>query len=423
MRATLVCNAGDMDTANERYLNYFHHGGHHQVEGWLNEGALSGLALVALCQELAQTRGAIVEIGVHHGRLFIAMALVRHAGEQAVAYDVFEDQWLNVDNSGLGSQAALLANIDKHIGSMDEVVVVKKDSLTLSAQDILRDTGGQNVRLFSVDGGHTCAHALNDLHLAGEVLAPGGVVIVDDFFHPDWPGVTEASLLYLNGGDCPLAPFGYGNNKLYLTRKEDVEGFTGFRERLARLYATHKATEIAGFPCVSMPLPGPTQALSDYTHITAPAGQPIHFGKDGDSRFFVGKGWSQVEPGGCWTDGFSAELMMCVDRPPGADVLLEVWGKAFLTEDHPSQTVAVLANGRRIAQLRYNLDDGAITTLRAVVIPDEVVSQNDMLCVEFQFHHACSPQSLGVSRDSRTLGLLVKAVRVQPHHAKEKRSA
>ncbi|MGV9938169.1 class I SAM-dependent methyltransferase [Streptomyces sp. NPDC003401] len=43
-----------------------------------------------------------------------------------------------------------------------------------------------------VDGDHSAAGVAADLEWAERIVAPGGVVVLDDFGHPKWPGIKEA---------------------------------------------------------------------------------------------------------------------------------------------------------------------------------------------------------------------------------------
>ena len=43
-----------------------------------------------------------------------------------------------------------------------------------------------------VDGDHSAAGVAQDLEWAEEIVAPGGIVVLDDFGHPKWPGIKEA---------------------------------------------------------------------------------------------------------------------------------------------------------------------------------------------------------------------------------------
>ncbi|MFF8970536.1 class I SAM-dependent methyltransferase [Streptomyces sp. NPDC014995] len=43
-----------------------------------------------------------------------------------------------------------------------------------------------------VDGDHSAAGVAADLEWAERIVAPGGIVVLDDFGHPKWPGIEEA---------------------------------------------------------------------------------------------------------------------------------------------------------------------------------------------------------------------------------------
>jgi hypothetical protein len=73
----------------------------------------------------------------------------------------------------------------------NEPLIVKRNSLEVTADHLLEWAGG-SCRLFSVDGGHSMEVALHDLRLAHSVKVEGGVVMVDDYFDPKFPGVSEA---------------------------------------------------------------------------------------------------------------------------------------------------------------------------------------------------------------------------------------
>ncbi len=56
---------------------------------------------------------------------------------------------------------------------------------------------GTRLRFAHVDGGHNHEVALNDLRLVAAHIDPGGVVVVDDYGHPRWPGVATAVEAFL----------------------------------------------------------------------------------------------------------------------------------------------------------------------------------------------------------------------------------
>jgi len=189
--------------------------GHLNVDGRLGVGALGLTIAISQRHVTRGVRGAVGQIGIHHGRYFIVLALSRQAGENAVAIDIFEDQHLNADWSGQGDREAFCSNLLRHDVDMSEVVIHKADSLTMSSWELLALSKGQNYRMFSVDGGHQVANVLHDLELVAGALSPGGVIVLDDFYNPEWPGVNEG-LFKLLARSRSLAPFCYGDNKLFL---------------------------------------------------------------------------------------------------------------------------------------------------------------------------------------------------------------
>jgi hypothetical protein len=84
---------------------------------------------------------------------------------------------------------------------------------------VLLEKAGGPIRLFSVDGGHTEEIVYSDMRLAEETLADGGIVIADDVFNQQWPGVAVGTLKYLDDG-AKLVPFAIGFNKTLFTQPE-----------------------------------------------------------------------------------------------------------------------------------------------------------------------------------------------------------
>ncbi len=206
--------AKSREDARRRYLS----SGLRRVDGWLRPEAailISGLA------DIQKVSGAVGEIGVHHGKLFLLLELCRSEGERAVAVDLFDMQDQNVDGSGHGDIKQFRRNLARFAARPDEVVVHSSDSTKLDAEGLL-DLSGGPFRLFSVDGGHTAEITLSDMQLAASTLAPAGLLILDDYFNVEWPGVSEGVNRYLlNGG--ALLPIGSGHGKTFFTTEDSAE--------------------------------------------------------------------------------------------------------------------------------------------------------------------------------------------------------
>lgn len=195
------------------HLSQYVRSGHKTVQGWLKPESARLIAELGRLQHEQGIRGASVEIGVHHGRLFILLHL---AGSQQkdMAIDIFDDQHLNPENSGHADREMFLANITKHGGDPGRVELLQKSSLEVSAKDITDRVGP--AALFSVDGGHTQECAFHDLMLADNALQDDGVVILDDYFNPAWPEVSLGANQYFLDSRSRLRPFAVAREKLYL---------------------------------------------------------------------------------------------------------------------------------------------------------------------------------------------------------------
>lgn len=194
--------------------------GHRFVAGWLVPGALQTLAVLDSAQRSKNVSGAVAEIGVHHGKLFIGLKLLQREDEYSVAIDVFGDQELNTDLSGKGNLSTFRRNV-RRWSSLDAIVIHQGDSAKLRA-DELRELARGDIRLFSVDGSHTDSIVLSDMNLAEATVAPGGIVIADDVFNEEWPGVSTGTLRYLNEGGR-LVPFAICFNKVFFTSPGQAE--------------------------------------------------------------------------------------------------------------------------------------------------------------------------------------------------------
>lgn len=325
--------------------------GQHQIQGWVQHNALMlALALHRIQREAGET-GAVAEIGVHHGRLFIALALLRNAEEGAIAVDVFERQDLNPDNSGRGDRAIFEANLVRW-GAAARTAILGRDSLTLAAEEIRGLAGPAGVRLFSVDGAHTLRHASNDLRLAEACLAPGGVVLLDDLFHPHWPEVTEAALLHLRDPASRLAPLAICGAKLFLVRREDHAGWLARLEDRVRRYAEGwHPVRFAGQDCRAIRFAHddglfeqvglPTQAQ----RLGAPA--VLDLQGVGPAREMLGQGWGTQQRWGRWTEGPEAVCRIALTDGLVPRRLLLVLGAPELGEGQ-ALTLGVSAGGQAL---------------------------------------------------------------------------
>jgi hypothetical protein len=204
------------------------------VQGWLDPHSARIIAMLGEYQTTERVSGAVGEIGVHHGKLFILLDLLKTNDEVSFAVDLFDEQELNVDQSGFGDLARLRANLEAHSDGMNRVAILKGDSTQLSADAILARC--DRARLFSVDGGHTAACTLNDIRLAEASTIDDAIVIVDDYFNPSWPDVSVGVAQYALQPASTLRPFAISPNKLYLARSHCHRHYRAALGQHARRY-------------------------------------------------------------------------------------------------------------------------------------------------------------------------------------------
>lgn len=183
------------------------------VQGYMT--ALDARLIAALLKYQAENniQGHLCEIGVHHGRLFLMLALARRQGERALAIDLFEDDAINANTRHAGRNGALLANARRLGIELSEEETFKTSSLDVKPSDILARTTGRT-RFFSVDGCHLYREVENDLRLAESTLTPDGIIAVDDFFNPNWADVSFATYDFLRATG-KFVPFAI-TSKLFL---------------------------------------------------------------------------------------------------------------------------------------------------------------------------------------------------------------
>jgi hypothetical protein len=191
--------------AVERYINR----DIDTVNGWFTRTDARLLALVGGCQQANAIRGDICEIGVYQGRCLVLLSLLLRSDETAFGVDLFSQD--------IGDAEITRANLARFCNGTRSQLITK-NSLDLEAADLqLNKPNATGIRLFCIDGGHTREIAARDYCFAETVLAQGGVVVVDDYFNRNWPGVAEGIHRVFWAGETRLKPFAIGQSKVLFT--------------------------------------------------------------------------------------------------------------------------------------------------------------------------------------------------------------
>ncbi len=204
-----------------KYLENFEN-----IEGWFDMNMLKILQHIDKYQKEKGITGSIVEIGVHHGKSFIPLYLLKKKDEFALAIDCFENQKFNYDSSGKGDCSIFMKNIKKYNinNNFEKLKIIKGDSTKLKPKAILKKIENQRIRIFSIDGCHESKATLKDLNNAKKTLTKGGIIMIDDYFNNCWPGVSEGVNKFLQKQDR-IKPFFIGFNKILLSDKRYVKKY------------------------------------------------------------------------------------------------------------------------------------------------------------------------------------------------------
>jgi hypothetical protein len=248
-----------VNATREQRLEHFNSAVYGRVEGWLGDRMWQIINLIGTILDTNGVRGNIAEFGVHHGLFLFLLNTLRNDGEECFAIDVFDNQHLNVDRSGSGSLAVFRSHLETLMSSQRRFFrIVQRDTMSFSTVEVVDLFGKTGIKCFSIDAGHTIQHACNDLHLAQEVLVPGGVIALDDYMSVHWPGVTEGFYRFMYSGNRRLRPFLYFQNKLFLTTvAEHSLWLQQFRTAIEASFTDEvssgrwKAVEIAECDCLS----------------------------------------------------------------------------------------------------------------------------------------------------------------------------
>jgi len=192
------------------------------ADGWLMEDAADLTTFLLNAQVAAEIGGPCVEFGVYHGKyLLLLHHSERKRGGWVGGYDIFEEchpeyTWRKAEEL---------------FGTRDGVALWRQNTSLLGSEDVLAMLGEPS-RFVSVDGDHSAEGAFHDLTLAAGVLHEKGVVALDDIYNPMAIGVSEGSFRFLIAEDCPLLPFAYCGNKLFLCRKEQYQTYFELAESI-----------------------------------------------------------------------------------------------------------------------------------------------------------------------------------------------
>ncbi len=129
-----------------------------------------------------------------------------------------------------------------------------------------------------------------------------------------------------------------------------------------------------------------------------PLAESIEFGVGGGEQPILAGGWAEQEPGGRWTEGPEARVVLRTTEPAS---IVE-----WTAEAVAPLRVEVAANGTRLGTIDYNQP---ITPAR---LPLAASARSTDLLLSWRIREPLSPRQLGRSDDDRMLGLFFDSLRL-----------
>ncbi|ATQ70843.1 hypothetical protein CQW49_23060 (plasmid) [Methylosinus trichosporium OB3b] len=379
-------------------------GGHRDVEGWLEPSILTAITGFIAFQRAAGLPATFAEIGVHHGRFYLGLALAMGASSRGVAIDVFEAQHLNPDGSGKGNRQAFVSNMARLNVAADRQTIIAHDSRLVSPQQVISALGGQHVSIFSVDGAHTVEYTISDLELAAATIAECGIIIVDDLFNARWPGVIDGVLQWLRSKAGTFEMVVYGDNKGFIARSAVA---SAYRQMLvsgpARRFGAFHPVVFAGRPSLFARFADPRAAFplgSDAEG--APEGR-VDFCKGGAGAPLLGEGWAMPEKGGVWSIRREAKVALPTSYVARAATPLTITLQAFVP-DGETQRLTVSAGGRSV------FSEGVKTGVHTIMLGREELKRAgaqgaERIELTFGVERLFIPSAFSLGSDNRELGI------------------
>ena len=183
-----------------------------QIQGWCIPQLWHCIEPISVLQKRLGLEKPIAEIGVYHGKFFCGLALTAGANREHLAIDVFDLQHFNLDGSGKGNLEKFRASVEQC--GLSNIEIYKGDSLSVP-NSFVREKE-DSFSMFSVDGCHTFQHTINDVRLALRMTDPRGLIYIDDYYNPMWPGVQEGMAKFFFTEMPCFVPFLFTCNKLFL---------------------------------------------------------------------------------------------------------------------------------------------------------------------------------------------------------------
>lgn len=191
------------------------------IAGYMNIDDAQHFSLVLGLQNACGPHGDILEIGTFFGRSASIIATLMRPGERLVVCDAYNTNTTIDKYPNYPSVEQFRENVRLVAPDFDQASLVIHNCLSKD----LKLPPDDRFRCAHIDAGHSHEEALFDLRLVADHIVKGGLIIVDDYLHPSWPGVTTAVEAFLKERNdfvvvAAMNRSAAAGQKLYLSRGE-----------------------------------------------------------------------------------------------------------------------------------------------------------------------------------------------------------
>lgn len=158
-----------------------------QIKGWFTFDDYVHFTMSLALQSHMGLAGDIFEIGCYHGRSTCVLAKHLREGERLVICDIFGG-----DSGEQYDDPPTVNSVRRSVLSFVPALAPGQLDFRECRSDQLELTADDKFRFVHVDGAHEMSVALHDIRLAARHLTDGGIVVVDDYQHCNFPGVSLA---------------------------------------------------------------------------------------------------------------------------------------------------------------------------------------------------------------------------------------
>ena len=190
------------------------------IPGWFSNQDLIIFQIILKYQEAHKIHGNILEIGAYLGKSAVVLGAHKCKNEETFVCDVFQgltDSENSQENDFSYSDLTRKSFERNYFNALGELPKI----LECSSMKLWSEIPQEKFRFIHIDGSHLYDFVKNDLDFAiNSLIAPGGVIVMDDFRAQHTLGVSKTLWeSILSGKICPLI---FSAAKVYLVSASDI---------------------------------------------------------------------------------------------------------------------------------------------------------------------------------------------------------